>query len=165
MSGFPLDHIEKSEMLVERIRFAIRQAVSEESLDTRVLMQGTIPQFQIDHISQRLVVRLQKFLLENKAPVSVDTQSGSVSCFTPKTVWQFFKLKHLPAWFSRWFPVVMEERHHIYTKQYNTHVTRYCPHATLDWARHMSDHIEFLKAGREYCSASIQLRPSKGGLE
>lgn len=159
MYSHPLaNDVEKEAFIVERIVFAIKKAASCFRVDHQAILQGITPQVHINKMTEDAMVTLVKFMLENKAPVTVDTQSGTISCLSPKTVWQHFKLKHMPAWFSRWFPVVMEERHHIYTSHYTTNVTRFCPHANLAWERHREDHIEFLRAGREIPDADPSFR-------
>jgi len=78
-----------------------------------------------DYVGEQLAVAARMWLLDGHR-TDVRKEYGAI--LFPKTPWQFFKQKYMPAWFKRMYPVQFQS--HEYKTAVHYHYV--CPHVSPD---------------------------------
>ena len=83
-----------------------------------------------------MILQMRSWCISGKIP----TNSSSETFKYPDGVWQMFKSKFMPYWFTRKYPVRMHE------ETYTTSVNHYfvCPHLVTD---PQGKHVQFMATG------------------
>ncbi len=128
-------------------RFPLKQFMVNAKIDESALLHSQMKaEYMLSDMFQGMICTLKATLATGRETEEITkTIPGFVHHTCPTTPWQHFKLTYAPAWFTRAWPVRMDQVSIPYTKTVHSIITRVCPHLDYDPA---VDHITFLDSKR-----------------
>lgn len=104
-----------------------------------------------DHILNSLVYELFSYVIADTRDSQTLKQETRIEY--PASPWEYFKSRHMPAWFTKRYPV---QRHCVVVPQVviNRKVTRACPHVMLPPDHH--GHVRFVIGDAAWQQAPVE---------